>query len=146
VRRKREAEENPEPYDSVWCVFDRNAHAQIDRAFARAQENDINIAFSNPCVELWFFLHFEYSTGYVTRRQILGKLKGWVSEYHKAVDVYEPLLGHQHQAMRCAENLREYHQASADRDVVVPPNPWTSVDELVRYLNHLGEKVRRRVR
>ena len=34
-----------------------------------AQEHCIHLAISNPCIELWFLLHFEDQTAYIERRQ-----------------------------------------------------------------------------
>lgn len=49
-------------YDSVWCVFDRDEHPNIDNALRLAAANGINVAFSDPCLELWFLLHFQPQT------------------------------------------------------------------------------------
>lgn len=34
-----------------------------------AREHGIHLAISNPCIELWFLLHFEDQTAYIERRQ-----------------------------------------------------------------------------
>jgi hypothetical protein len=46
-------------YDEYWCVFDVDEHPHIVRALQLAEAREINIALSNPCVELWFVLHFQ---------------------------------------------------------------------------------------
>jgi hypothetical protein len=33
-----------------------------------ANRNNINLAISNPCIELWFILHFERHTAYIERQ------------------------------------------------------------------------------
>jgi RloB-like protein len=47
--------------DEFWCVFDvewpRN-HPGLKDALRRARENDIHLAVTNPCFELWLILHF----------------------------------------------------------------------------------------
>jgi hypothetical protein len=58
------------PYDKVFCVFDRDSHATYGRALERIAQLStrprdrlpILDVRSVPCVELWFLLHFEYST------------------------------------------------------------------------------------
>ena len=45
--------------DEFWCVFDVDEHATLNEAIVMARDNDINVAVSNPCIELWFLLHFE---------------------------------------------------------------------------------------
>ncbi len=46
------------PYDEVWCAFDRDQHPHIPATLDKARANGIGIAFSVPCIELWFILHF----------------------------------------------------------------------------------------
>ena len=43
--------------DEVWCMFDFDVHPQVPEAIELARRNEINMAASNPCVELWFLLH-----------------------------------------------------------------------------------------
>lgn len=47
--------------DAVWCVFDRdNFGVGFTRAMSEAKEEGFQVAYSNPCFELWFVLHFEH--------------------------------------------------------------------------------------
>jgi hypothetical protein len=55
------------PHDQIWCVFDRDEHPNFARAVDLANRNSINLAISNPCIELWFILHFERRTAYIER-------------------------------------------------------------------------------
>jgi hypothetical protein len=54
-------------HDEVWCVFDRDEHPNIPQALEKARANGISVALSNPCIELWFLLHFEDQTGHLER-------------------------------------------------------------------------------
>jgi len=54
-------------HDQIWCVFDRDEHPKFDKAVALAGRHGINLAMSNPCLELWFILHFENQTAYLER-------------------------------------------------------------------------------
>lgn len=40
------------PHDQIWCVFDCDDHPRISTARETARENNILLAFSNPCIEL----------------------------------------------------------------------------------------------
>ena len=42
-----------------WCVFDRDEHPKVGEALNMAKDNRIKVAYSNPCIELWFVLHCE---------------------------------------------------------------------------------------
>lgn len=57
-----------EAWDEYWCVFDCDEHPYIDWALREAEANQIGIAFSNPCVELWFTLHFADQTAWINRQ------------------------------------------------------------------------------
>lgn len=50
-------------YDKVFCVFDGDDVRQVEDAqkIARRQTR-IQVVISNPCIELWFILHFDYTS------------------------------------------------------------------------------------
>ncbi len=54
-------------HDEVWCVFDVDEHPHLQEAIALAAVRDISLAVSNPCIELWFLLHFVDHTAYIDR-------------------------------------------------------------------------------
>lgn len=44
----------------AWCVFDRDGHKTYQEAFQLAAHNPrIRICWSNPCIELWFLMHYQ---------------------------------------------------------------------------------------
>ncbi len=53
------------PYDEIWCAFDVDDHPNRHDAIERAARGGINVAVSNPCLELWFILHYEDQTAYI---------------------------------------------------------------------------------
>jgi hypothetical protein len=40
-----------------------------------AHANNINVALSSPCLELWFLIHFENQTAYLDRREAQKRSK-----------------------------------------------------------------------
>lgn len=54
-----------EPHDEIWCVFDVNSHQKLTEAIALAAKHGIEVAVSNPCIELWFILHYEDQTAHL---------------------------------------------------------------------------------
>jgi RloB-like protein len=56
-------------HDEVWCVFDVDEHPDLKHAISLAREHGISLAISNPCLELWFLLHFQDQTGFMHRHE-----------------------------------------------------------------------------
>lgn len=56
-------------YDQYWCVFDIDEHPYVDQALQFAASSQISVAVTNPCIELWFLLHFEDQTADLHRRK-----------------------------------------------------------------------------
>jgi hypothetical protein len=74
------------PYDSVWIAFDRNGNTleQIDSTTREAQRQNINVAFSQPCFEIWLLLHFAYSTReFDACKEVMAALKQHDKTYSK---------------------------------------------------------------
>jgi len=56
-----------EAHDEYWCVFDVDEHPNIGRALDLAASNGISVAVTNPCIEMWFLLHFQDLNGAIDR-------------------------------------------------------------------------------
>lgn len=77
-RRKRNSfEEN----DEVWAVFDRDEHPNYDEAISLCQANNVRVARSNPCFELWLILHERDYDRPDHRHAVQRKLKELRPEY-----------------------------------------------------------------
>ena len=105
----------------VWCIFDVEAphpHSDLEGAISNAKRNNINLAISNPCFELWLILHYQdygksiTTSAAVTLRNRLDKSKG------KEVDskIY---IGRLSEAIDRARGLTTKHQEARRR---VPDN------------------------
>ena len=55
--------------DEYWCVIDVDQHANLGPAVEKAIANGIGVAVSNPCVELWFILHFQDQAAEIDRKR-----------------------------------------------------------------------------
>lgn len=69
-----------DPDDQVWCVFDvddywKDNQEKFEDAIKKAKENDIKLAWSNECFELWLLLHFQVVSGEIPRKDYHEKLK-----------------------------------------------------------------------
>jgi hypothetical protein len=127
------------PFDRVWCVFDRdpsrvnNTAQRFNEALRLAAQENIEVAYSNECFELWYLLHFNFYDTAVPRSDYykkLTKLLGY--DYAKnSDDMYVKLEDKQNQAIKRAQKLLasyEPHYPESD-------NPVTTVHLLVEELN-----------
>ncbi|MDM8548698.1 RloB family protein [Desulfobacterales bacterium HSG2] len=131
IRLNREAEKEKVPYDSVWCVFDRNSFPlqNFTRAFQIAENHNIKVAYSNEAFELWYLLHFHYYDAALSRSQYKGRLSRLLGKkYEKnSKTMYDDLLDKQQDAIKNAEKLLKKHFRKE--------NPSTTVHLLVEELN-----------
>jgi hypothetical protein len=98
--------------DEFWCVFDvewpRN-HPGLNEAIEQARQNDIQVAISNPCFELWLILHFRDQGAWLDNdaaRRARSRLDGSRGKGLEAAK-YLPLT---RDAARRAAELDERHQ------------------------------------
>ena len=131
VDENRRAERRGQPlYDEVWCVFDVDAHPNIDQAVDRALQKGVRTAVSNPCFELWLVLHVQDQTGYIGRREVqrLARELGLVEGKAIKQEVFDDLVAAYEDAKKRARQLDQKHlgDGSSPRS-----NPSTGVWRLV---------------
>ena len=51
-------------------MFDIDLHPNVPTAIHNARQSGIEVAVSNPCIELWLVLHVEDQTAYINRRNV----------------------------------------------------------------------------
>lgn len=123
-------------YDCIWCVFDHDDHTGLSAALEQARNNGFKVAFSNPCFELWYLLHFQEQRAYVERNVLFTRLKEHVPGYVKSqAGLYSLLSDRQSQAIQRAQNLRANHRTGGSPE---NENPSTTMDCLVSFLNALA--------
>lgn len=126
-------------FDSVWCVFDDDGRPNAGDALRRARDGGIRIAYSNPCFELWYVLHFEDHARSVDSRVVIHRLRELIPHYSKSECPEKALESGRFDAIRRAKELREYHRRNGNPET---HNPSTTVDELVHFLETLSRPVR----
>jgi hypothetical protein len=127
--------------DSAWCVFDvdDSDDARLNRAKQLADQQQVNVALSNPCIELWFLLHFLYTTrNFANGKEVLQELlkPERMPDYQKNRSVFHLLDGERQQmAISHAERLNKYH-AKENRNLYNrSSNPSTQIFKLVELIN-----------
>ena len=133
--KRRAAAENDDnlAYDAVWCVFDVDEHPHMREAIQTAHDNGLQLAVSNPCFELWLWLHFKDSPGVIHRHDLQSRLRGVLGEYDKNVHMDE-FAPHIELAMTRASRL----ERDADAADESGRNPTTGVWRLARTIMETG--------
>ncbi|MFP3872069.1 MAG: RloB family protein [Candidatus Aenigmatarchaeota archaeon] len=138
-RQIRKNELEPDGDDEVWCVFDVDQNKEnIKKAVDEAEDNDINIALSNPCFELWFLLHFELRQTELSCDDTIDNLKKYLPDYSKNQDIFYEIVDKRDEAISHAKKLNEIHSERRNNELYSPEsNPSTQVFKLIEYiLNH----------
>jgi len=127
-RADREEDENL-AYDSVWCVFDIDAHPEIGEAKEMARDNAIDLAISNPCIELWLLLHFQENPGAQLGAKMRTLLTKHVPHYDKHVDFAAYATGYPHAVTRASKMDQAAEEANEPHR-----NPTTGVYKLTELI------------
>ncbi|MCC5934682.1 MAG: RloB domain-containing protein [Balneolales bacterium] len=136
-------------YDAIWCVFDMDVKqgemefSDFDNAISSGTAKGYEIAYSNDCFELWFYLHYQFTDQKHHRTfyyKELSKVFGLNYEkegksYEFCKNIYSILENDtnasQLNAIERAKTLFESYQYL----VYHKQNPTTKVYELVELLN-----------
>lgn len=118
IKRRRQAADEAKRlrdenllWDQVWAVFDVDDHARLDDARALAVANDIQLAISNPCFELWALLHFVDQRGHVDRKKLRTALQHHLPRYDKELPFAKVHPGYDEAVRRARELDREAERA-----------------------------------
>ena len=130
--------------DSVWIVADGDVdyntpgalekkQKALEKARAAAEANDAVILISNPCFELWYYLHGDYSTAFMKDYQaVKEKLLSFLPDYDKNRDVYDLLYDRTDAAVERAKRLESFHlENGEDKPFKLTVNPYTEIYRLV---------------
>jgi len=139
----REAKGEHNPFDRVYCVFDRDSWSNYDEAVKAIESfkpaNTFFAVKSAPCFEYWILLHFEDTASpYMplpdrsAAAQALANLKRHMPDYEKSDEnIFEKLFGRLEQAKARSRKILE---SSLNHGT---DNPSTNVHELIEYLQGL---------
>ena len=138
-RTRRRLKDSFEGNDQVWIACDCDQHPELKRAFDKAGANNIGIAFSNPCVEVWAYLHFADHDKPLSRHEMQRELKKVMPSYdkdrNKVFDYEQMRLGY-FDADKRAEKMEK--RRLEQRDPL--GNPYTSFFRLMRLIYENGKK------
>ena len=133
--------------DSVWVVADGDIdyktpgaaeakESALLEARSAAEKNGISILISNPCFELWYYLHFDFSTGFIKDyTSMREKLLPYLPDYEKNRDVYDQLCEKTERAIANAMSLEAFHKENGEEGPFkLAVNPFTEIYRLVEMI------------
>ncbi len=108
--------------------------AQKVLTLARSNTNTaVNFVVSNPTFEVWFLLHFKYTTKqYNDGNAVIKELKRYLPDYEKNGDCFEACKDKMKDAVKHSMKLAEYYADSAWPSIEC--NPRTDMGELISKL------------
>jgi RloB-like protein len=117
-------------FDEYWCVLDVDEHPHLDKALRLARDNEIKVALSNPCIELWFVLHAEDQTSFVDRAVIQRRCRTLLGfDKRPTQDALEAMRAGYSVAKDRSDALIKMHRRNGSLDGA---NPTTTVALLVQ--------------
>lgn len=146
-----------DPYDTVYCVFDRDKHETFAAAVQRtkelsAQGKPLTAITSTPCFEVWLLLHFDYTSQpfhaagkQSVGEQVVKQLKNkpeFISYGKGQKGIYAQLKNKLGDALKHAQRLRTENAQSNDNPKTQSDNPATDVDTLVLALQALQKNTK----
>lgn len=135
-------------YDHRWIVIDRDEErcgggghtlSDFNDALSQAENNKppVQVAWSNPCFEIWYLLHAQYRDAALTRDQLPALLKTQLGGIYDKADrsIFGRLPSDRKTACQRAKKL--HLQAQQAGISPADSNPGTTVYELVELLEGL---------
>lgn len=129
-------------YCEPWIVFDRDQVKDFDTILSKAEENEINVGWSNPCIEIWFNAYFGSMPTYMDSvkccKGFSRVFKINSGQYYRKADknIYKRLnsIGDEKVAI---ETAKKKHNDWLRGGVSVPSemNPCTTLYQLVDEIN-----------
>ena len=124
--------------DVAYCIFDTdvdpNKNKIIEEAIQLAKKNNIKIITSSPCFELWFLLHYDYTTANMDSEEVIKRLKEYYPKYEKNINIYPDIIKEIDLAINRAKKIEKYQIDNNRRIGTVEANPNTEVYKIVEYL------------
>lgn len=130
---------------AICCIdvdFTEDRKHQLDEALKKAKQKGVKVFFSNPCFEIWFLLHYRYSTRqYSSNVEVLNEIKEYISEYHKSYDVFGEIYPLTNEGIKNSKKLEEFHdkQNTNNKYTRIPSsNVYKIIEEILKHISEGG--------
>ena len=113
---------DPRAFDTTWCVFDspKNKSESYGNALKRASQKEYRIADSFPCFELWFLLHYKYTTqSFENCSQVESALQKFIPDYCKEKKYLKNIFRSLRQKLSTAlENCKKLERYNQENNII----------------------------
>lgn len=132
-----------EPFDKVFCVFDRDQHESFEEALNKIKSMKptgvFNAIYTTPCFEFWLLLHFTYTSApFVSDGRLssgalaLRELQNFLPNYDKgSANIFSSLFNQLGTAHGYAQQLELESSRTNSK------NPYTNIHTLLDYLKNI---------
>ncbi|MCF0237204.1 MAG: RloB domain-containing protein [Sphaerochaetaceae bacterium] len=138
---KEQAAMEPQ-FGEPWIVFDRDQVIDFDKIIETAKQKNVNVGWSNPCIEIWFDSYFGKMHSYQDSTKCCHEFaetfkKKTGQEYNKSSrDIYSVLnkYGNEIEAIKIAESrLNQYLRDEINKSSEMCP--CTTLHQLITEIN-----------
>jgi hypothetical protein len=126
--------------DKAYIVLDIDCKPEKIQLVKELQKKSKNIRFivSNPCIEVWFILHFIYTTHqYKDSKEPKKELTKYIPGYDESMDVSTILRPKLEEAKKNIYQLKNYYESLEIEWKSADCNPMTDVIEVLQELEVL---------
>lgn len=130
------AKENSSDYDEIYCVFDKDKHADFDKALQeieklkKSKECEFKEIVLAPCFEFWILLHFVYTDkDFENCDEVREQIEKYLHYYQKDYD-FKKLI---------EEKLQTAINNANKINLQEKKPPYTQVVKLVERLQELAK-------
>lgn len=132
-------------YAECWIIFDKDQVLNFDNIIREARDSGINVAWSNPCIEVWFNAYFGKMPVYqdsveCCRRFSSEYMNKTKKEYKKSCKtIYADLINHgdEDKAIRIAKQRKEQRI----REGKNLPSEMNSVSTVYELIEEIKDKI-----
>lgn len=126
--------------DKAYIVLDMDCKPEKIQLVKELQKKSKNIRFivSNPCIEVWFILHFIYTTHqFKDSKEPKKELAKYIPGYEESMDISAILRPMLNDAEKHLEQLKGYYETLAVAWGDADCNPMTDIVEVLEELEVL---------
>lgn len=123
--------------DKAYIVLDLDCDEQKARLIEglSRKTNYIRFIVSNPCIEVWFLMHYAYSTHrFMDSREPKRELRKYIDKYEESMEVAEILSPMLPVAMANTMHLEKYYEEIGAKWISTACNPMTDVPKIINEL------------